>query len=260
MLDPDVPIAVSTTVLRRGKKISIFTADLAARLRAGSHLILYGPRGAGKSTLLRRLGDRYRQIGVPCGIALQTSRLHDIVEALTAAYPDADIQGLGRRAAATRLRLIADRDSGVLLLDHATLVTTPMLAYLRCLRGGVMGALLAVDVDSPQERDRMRSWHAGALSMRMPLLSSRQLHRCLLAASQVHEFPKIEPRTARYLIGLARGRIGWVNECVRRLQLNEYWSDDRLHLAGLCMDTEIAVRQARAGPSELRRRGSTPWK
>jgi hypothetical protein len=219
-------------------------------------LILYGPRGAGKSTLLRNIGDHYEAAGTPYGLAPQTSGLADIVAALAAAYPDADIQGLGKRAAAVRLRLVADRTPGVLLLDHATMVTTAMLGYLRRLRGGIAGALLVADVDSLHERDRMKSWHAGALSIRMPLMSSRQLRHLLASATGTLNLPEIEPQTARYLIRAARGRVGWVTECIRRLQVSEYWRDDRLHLAALCTDTEMAIRQSRRGPSMLRRRGS----
>jgi hypothetical protein len=219
-------------------------------------LILHGPRGAGKSTLLRNIGDHYEAIGTPYGLAPQTSGLADIVAALSAAYPDADLQGLGKRAAGVRLRLVADGTPGVLLLDHATMVTTAMLGYLRRLRGGIAGALLVVDVDSPSERDRMRSWHAGALSIRMPLMSSRRLRHSFLAASEAHDLPEIEPRTARYIIRTARGRVGWVTECIRRLQAREYWRDDRLHVAALCVDTEMAIRQSRRGPNMLRRRGS----
>jgi hypothetical protein len=162
---------------------------------------------------------------------------------------------LGKRAAGVRLRLVADRVPGVLLLDHATMVTTAMLGYLRRLRGGIAGALLVADVDSLHERDRMRSWHAGALSIRMPLMSSRQLRHMLLAESGTLDLPEIEPRTLRYIIRTARGRVGWVAECIRRLQVSEYWRDDRLHFAALCMDTEMAIQQSRRGPSMLRRRG-----
>ena len=223
-------------------------------------MILYGPRGTGKSTLLKSLSAYCQTIGVPCGLALQTSGLADIVAALCVAYPDTDIQCLRKREAAIRLRLVAERVPGVLLLDHATMVTTAMLGYLRRLRGGIAGVLLVVDVDSPHERDRMRSWHVGALSVRMPLTSNQELYKLFLAATRTHEWPAVEPRIARYMIRTARGRIGWLAECIRRLQTPEYWRDDRLHVAALCMDTEIAIRQSRTGPSMLRRSRSAPWR
>jgi predicted ATPase len=256
LMDAQVPIAIPQTILAHIDIADAFPEELAARLRTGSHLILYGPRGAGKSTLLRTLGDRYQATGMPCGRALQTCRLPDIVAALLDAYPDTDIKGLSKRAAAMRLRFAADRVPGVLLLDHANMVTTAMVGYLRRLRGGVAGVLLVVDVDSAHERNRMRGWHVGALSVRMPLMTVQQLRESLVAATRMYALPAIEPWIARYLMRIAHGRIGWVAECIRRLRTPEYWRDDRLHVAALCMDTEIAIRQSRAGPSMLRRRGS----
>jgi energy-coupling factor transporter ATP-binding protein EcfA2 len=256
MLDVVVPIAIRQEVPAKNRDIQTFRAELDARLRCGSHLILYGPRGAGKSTLLREIADHHKAIGTPNGLAPETSGLPHIVAALAEAYPCANIEGLTRRAAGVRLRWVADRVPGVLLLDHATMVTTAMLGYLRRLRGGIAGALLVADVDSPRERDRLRSWQAGALSIRMPLVSSRRLHRLLSAATHGRCLAEIEPGMVQYIIRVARGRIGWVTECIRRLQMREYWRDDRLNLAAVCIDTEIAIRQSRGGPRTLRRRGS----
>ena len=132
-----------------------------------------------------------------------------------------------------------------------------MMPTRRRLRGGIAGALLVVDVDSPRERERMRDWHAGALSIRMPLMPNRTLHQVLAAATQ--DPPEIESRTLRRIVRMARGRIGWIRECARRLQMREYWRDDRLHLAVLCMDTEMAVRESRSGPRVLYRRGEALW-
>jgi predicted alpha/beta hydrolase family esterase len=174
--------------------------------------------------------------------------LADIVAALAQAYPGTDIQGLGRRAARARLRMAADQMSGVLLLDHATAVTTAMLGYLRRLRGGIAGALLVADIDTQRERDRMRAWHAGALSIRMPPTPDRQMNQLLLAAIQTSNFPQVEPKKAQQISHAARGRIGWLNACIRRLEMPEYWRDGRLHLAGLCTDTEISIRESRPGP------------
>jgi hypothetical protein len=195
-------------------------------------------------------------MGTPCGLAPETSGLPDVVAALAQAYPHANIEGLTKRAAGARLRRVADNASGVLLLDHTTMVTTAMLGYLRLLRGGIAGALLVVDVDSAHEHDRLKSWQAGAQSVRMPLASSRALRRVLSAAIQAHHLPAIEPRMVSYIMRLARGRIGWITECIRRLQKQEYWRDDRLHLGALCMDIEIAIRGDRDGPRRLRRRSA----
>jgi energy-coupling factor transporter ATP-binding protein EcfA2 len=237
-----------------GRDHCVFCAELGTRLSAGSHLILYGPRGSGKSTLIEALRNHYQAIGTPCGVAPQTSGLPDIIAALSQAYPDTMIDGIGKRAARVRLRLAADHVSGVLLLDHATAMTTAMLGYLRRLRGGIAGALLVADIDTTHERERMRAWRAGALSIRMPRTPNRELLPLLTAAIRSRNQPAIpvEPRSMRQILRAARGRIGWLHESIRRLQSADYWREDRLHAAVLCTDTEIAMRESRRGPRMCR--------
>jgi energy-coupling factor transporter ATP-binding protein EcfA2 len=237
------------------RDIQSFAAELSARLYAGSHLILFGPRASGKSTLLKVLCGHYETLGIPHGVAPQTSRLPDIVAALADAYPDVSLEGLSKRVAAARLRLTADVEPGVLLLDHTTLVTTAMLGYLRRLRGGIAGALMVVDIDSPREQNQLKSWQVGALSVRMPLHSSRHLRQLLSNMTHAAGVPPLLPRNARYITRMARGRIGWLKECARRLQMQEYWRASQLRLAEICMDSEFAVRESRRGPRLLRRRG-----
>ena len=111
-----------------------FSADLSARLQSGSHLILCGPRGSGKSTLVASMRDYYRSQLVPCAIAPQTSGLSDVITALSRAYPEVGLEALNRRAVGVRLRLAANRLSGVLLRDHTREVTTAMIGFLRRLR------------------------------------------------------------------------------------------------------------------------------
>jgi hypothetical protein len=50
----------------------------------------------------------------------------------------------------------------------------------RRLRGGTAGALLVVDVDSPREREGLRDWHGGALSIRMPVMPKDALDAFLI--------------------------------------------------------------------------------
>lgn len=226
---------------------------LSGRLQRGSHLILYGPRGSGKSTLLAAMCDDYRARLIPCAIAAQTSGLPDIVTALSQAYPDVDIEGLSRRAAGLRLRFTADRLSGVLLLDHTRELTSAMIGFLRRLRGGIAGALLAVDVDSDFERERLLAWRRHALCVRMPLIANRRLRRLLLSECVTRNMPAIESHVARHIIHAARGRVGWLNECVRRLQMPDYWHGGHLHIGGVCIDTETAVREGGCGPRMSRR-------
>jgi predicted ATPase len=241
--------------MSQSNALDAFAAELGSRLRAGSHLILYGPRGAGKTTLLADLGRQNRALGAPCGLAPSTCGLPDIVAALVEAYPRTDIEGISRRTARARLRSAADRVPGVLLLDHTTAVTTAMLGFLRRLRGGIAGALLVADIDTAHERERLRAWHIGALAVRMPAASDHQIRQLLRAAIQTGNLPEIETRAAQQLVRAARGRIGWLTSCIGRSRAQEYWGDGRLHLAALCTDTEIALRQSRPGPRMGRRSG-----
>jgi predicted ATPase len=242
------PYGVEVPMIVQSRTLRTFADDLGFRLRAGSHLILFGPRGVGKSTLLTLLQEQNHSLGAPCGLSHTTSGLADVVAALAQAYPATDVEGIGKRVAKARLRSAADRVAGVLLLDHATTVTTAMLGYLRRLRGGIAGALLVADVDTEHERERLRAWRIGALSVRMPVSSDRQLHHAFLLALRESALPELEPRVAQQIAHAARGRIGWLTACLERMREPEYWRDGRLHLAALCTDTEIALRQSRPGP------------
>ena len=233
-----------------------FSADLQTRVQQGSHLILYGPRGTGKSTMIQKLAEHYRSRGVPCGTSPSTTGLPDIGAALAEAYPNTRLDGIGRKNARTRLRSAADAHPGVVLLDHVTKMTMPMLGYLRRLRGGIAGTLLVVDVDSTREREGLRDWHAGALSVRMPLTPNFALDDFLVMQIQVSRLPSLDPRVRRQLVRHARGRIGWITECVRGLRERDYCSGGRLHVASLCIETEMALRQSRIGPRTARCRKS----
>lgn len=52
----------------------------------------------------------------------------------------------------------------------------------------------------------------------------------------------------RHLIHAAHGRVGWLTECMRRLENPTYWSGGRLHVRALCIDAEIAIREGGCGP------------
>jgi hypothetical protein len=249
-LEEGVSLRISNPSLRH---LGAFSAELSARLQNGSHLFLYGPRGSGKSTLLASMRDDYCSRLIPCAIAPQISGLRDIVTALSQAYPEVDLEDLNRRAVGVRLRLAADRISGVLLLDHTREITTAMIGYLRRLRGGVVGALMVVDIDSDFERERLRDWRRHALCLRMPLMSNGQLRRLLVSQWGTCGLPAIDQRITRHLIHAARGRVGWLTDCVRRLQMPDYWSGSRLRVGGLCIDTEIAIREGGLGPRMSRR-------
>jgi hypothetical protein len=138
-------------------------------------------------------------------------------------------------------------------MDHTRDVTTAMVGFLRRLRGGIIGALIVVDIDSDFERERQRDWHRHALCVRMPLMCNRRLRRLLLSECVMCDLPTIDPKLARQIIQAARGRVGWLNECLRRLQMPDYWNGGHLHTGGLCTDTEIAIREGGCGPRMRRR-------
>jgi hypothetical protein len=210
--------------------------------------MLHGPRGSGKSTLLASILDYYHSRLIPCAIAPQTLGLADVVNAMSQAYPETDLGGLGRRAIGARLRRVADHVPGVLLLDHTRDVTTAMIAFMRRLRGGIVGALLVVDIDSEFERDRLLGWRRHASRVRMPLMPNRHLRRLLRYGWAARDLPEMDDKTMQKIVHAARGRVGWLRECVRHLEMPQYWSGGRLHIGELCTDCEIAIRLNQRGP------------
>jgi len=185
---------------------------------------------------------------IPCALAPQTLGLADVVTALSQAYPESDLKGLSRRAMGARLRLVADRDPGVLLLDHMRDVTTAMIGFLRHLRGGIVGALLVVDIDSEFEGERLLAWRRHASRVRMPLMPNRRLSRLLQYGWAARDLPELHGKTVQQIVRAARGRVGWLRECMRRLDMPEYWRDGRLRVSTLCIDSEIAIRLNSTGP------------
>lgn len=220
-----------------------FARALAARLGGGEHLLLYGPRGGGKTTLLKTLARDARNDGIPCGYAESTGSLGAITRAFADAYPDADTEGLSRRRARARLRLAAEARRGVLLLDHASAVNTQMVGFLRRLRGGVAGVVLAADVDSERERRRVRDWRLGAASVRMPPASAARLRRAFRAGCRDAGVIELCAPWQRQLVRAARGRIGWVEQCTRLLGEPRYWDGPTLLASVLAADAELALRR-----------------
>lgn len=216
--------------------------DLKRRLLRGEHLSLLGPRGSGKSTLLHALHAALLADRVPCALSSVTESLDDITRALERAYPAVDTLAVSRRAARSRLWVAADRRSGVLLLDHFHCASNATVSLLRRLHGGVAGVLTAVDVDRERERAQVRPWRYGALSVRMPATPARELRRLLHALSHRRGVPALPAGAERALIEAARGRPGWIVECVRLAREPRYWGARGPLLSVLCLDTEAIVR------------------
>jgi AAA domain len=217
--------------------------DLEQRLLRGEHLTLFGPRGSGKSTLLTKLHSRFIAAGIPCAYSSVTTSLGDITRALERAYPGVLTEEISRRGARARLWMAADQRSGVLLLDHFSSVSNAMVFLLKRLHGKVAGVLTAVDLDDQRERSKIRRpSRYGAMSVRMPLTSTRQLRRLLYALTGGLELPPLAPRIERKLLASARGRPGWIVKCTALACEPRYWCEHGLLVPALCIDTEAAVR------------------
>lgn len=180
---------------------------------------------------------------MPCALSITTSCLDDITRALARAYPQIDTDGLTRRRARARLRSVADRRAGVLLLDDLRRVGTAMLGFLRRLRGGIVAVLVATDVEVERDLQRVDAWHLGAQRLAMPQVPTRQLQRLFRACCAAREVERISPDRERRIISAARGRPGWIIGCADRLARPRYWRDGVLLDSTLCLDTEIALRQ-----------------
>ena len=218
-------------------------ASLMTRLRRGEHLVLYGPRGVGKSTLLAELEKRFVDLRVPCGRSSTTTSLESITHALERAYPTVETREVRRRTARWRLWSAADARAGVILLDHLGCVSNAMVSFLRRrLHGGVVGVLSAVDVDDERERAQMKPWRLGALSVRMPLASRRQVRRLLIARCRSLRLPPLHPDDEHRLVSASRGRPGWIVQCTALACDQRYWSHGRPLSSVLCMDAEALLR------------------
>ena len=219
-----------------------FRVELQARLAQGGHLVLWGPRGTGKTTLLRALREELASHQIPTGYAASAHSLDAITRAFAEAYPGTDIEGLPRKRVRARLRLAAEARRGVLLLDHATTLNTQVVGLLRRLRGGVMGVLLAADVDSERVRQRVRDWHLGAVSLRMPAMSAARLRRAFLEDCREAGVDELIEPWESQLIRAAAGRIGWMRQCAGLIARPQYWDGKILHASVLCSDTEMMLR------------------
>jgi hypothetical protein len=205
--------------------------------------MLFGPRGIGKTTLLSDLEVRLRSKGVPCARTSATSCLDDITRALEEAYPEVDTLAIARRSARGRLWRAADLQRGVLLLDHLTGVSNAMVGFLRRLRGGVIGVLTIVDVDVERERQRMKPWRLGALSVRMTPMPAARLHDLFQDRCDELDLPRLDPEIERKIVHAARGRPGWILRCAELAAHPQYWQGGQLFVTLLCTDTELALRQ-----------------
>lgn len=218
-------------------------SELRRRLLRGEHLSLLGPRGSGKSTLLAALHSGFVIAGIPCAYSNVTTSLDDITRALQRAYPVVRVAGITRRAARSRLWDAADKNAGVLLLDHFSSVSNAMVFLLKRLHGGVMGVLTATDIEAGRDQSRMRRpSRYGAMRIRMPPTPTRQLRRLFYEPRGGLPLPPLAPSTVRELLQAACGRPGWIVKCTELVRESRYWCRHGLLVRTLCVDTEAAVR------------------
>lgn len=236
--------ATSLLPIANNGELKRFQSELILLLQRGEHVVLYGPVGSGKSTLLAEVYRRIAATGSPCALSTATSRLEDVTAALAHAYPEVSAAST-RRGTRGRLWLAADREPGVLIFDHVTRVGTAMVGFLRRLRGGIAGVLLAFDVEKESERLRLRSRHLGRPFLAMPLASNERLQNVLRKTCAHHQLPRLAPGHKRRIIDAAHGRIGWIAHCARLIMHERYWTGATLHVTVLCIDTEMALRQPR---------------
>ncbi len=223
-------------------RMTELTTLLEIRLLRGEHLTLHGPRGSGKSHLLRQLQARLRRSGIPCAYSPSATALDDLTRALERAYPGVNTLQVGRRTARARLWSAADQRAGVLLLDHFQCRGSATVSLLRRLHGRVAAVLTAVDVDSAKERSQLRPWRYGAMSVRMPLATPRQLRRLLAQRWDALRLAALDAGAARMLVEAARGRPGWIVQCAELACEQRYWRACGPLVTVLCVDTEAAVR------------------
>jgi len=136
----------------------------------GETVLLHGSLGIGKTTMLGELARRAAQAGRPCAFCPRTERLSDITEALVRGY-SIGTGALTQRRRRSRVRLVIERQPGILLLDHLFDVGNGVKGYLRSLGGTGLGVVIAVDVEPPRDHARVRA--RGLIGWLADLLRSR---------------------------------------------------------------------------------------
>ncbi len=94
---------------------------------------------------------------------------------------------------------------------------------------------------------RIREWgypYRGHLIFRfVPPTPAPRLRQLLRSCCADLRLPPPGPEVERRLLRAARGRPGWILQCSQLQTQARYWRDERLCIALLCTDTEMALRQ-----------------
>ena len=170
--------------------------------------------------------EAYRR---PCGLSRRTQSLSDVTAALQAAYPEVPHRGRAQRRIRSALRLTIEVHPGVLLLDHIGDPGTQFKGYLRSLRGKGLGVLMAADVETPRDHERLRAMRLAFQEIEVPPLTSRTMRRILADALSGSPLPfALQPADGSALIRMARGRPGWIVMASRLLRDAHYWRNGRM--------------------------------
>lgn len=90
---------------------------------------------------------------------------------------------------------------------------------------------------------RPRAMHLGACPLLMPLISAWRLHRLSRDYRTDRDLPPVNSTQGRRFVRAARGRPGWIAQCLCLMRQGRYWRHGALYVNVLCTDTEIALRQ-----------------
>ena len=217
--------------------------SLIAPLMGDKRIVLHGPIGIGKSTILLEVERQLRDVGYPCGLAPTTATLGDITRALLQVYPDVNVAEWSQRRIRSHLKLAAEDQAGVLLLDHFQDIGTASKGFLKSLWTLKVGILAAVDVEFPRDMQRFRSIKMTDEKIAVPRLDAESMWLIFESAAQTRPLPRSpDEKEWRALLRAAKGRPGWIKLMGLKAGDARYWSEGRL-LTGLLridVSSEIA--------------------
>lgn len=234
--------SVGQSVAGRGPLVKWLTA----RVLDGATVALIGPVGIGKTWLLSRVAERVESTGRPWGLTRQTVVLADVESGLRQAYPEVALGGAARTARA-RLRLAAESRPGVLLLDHLGQLVAPARGFLRTLRSGGTGVVLAADVAHERDLVALRALRLAHVERDVPPLARSAMRALLVRAQRTRRIP-MSLEDAERLLDVSRGRPGRLLWFLAELGAGRGWRGssvmpDRLAAEALIAEGQLYVER-----------------